>query len=164
MVLLMCKEVSSAERIVSQSLRQVLANLPNGERIPDSQQFGHALIGLGRFIPEVIGEIHKEMQGQGLDDVFAGVARKTGEREAEILGICCFLSGGLTPFHLHLQVSACDDEISWLECRLGERGEIGMVRLPCGSSTAVMRRLASLEARADGIDWFYKVTFGHRTS
>jgi hypothetical protein len=105
------------------------------------------------------------MELQGLDDVLPVVALKTGGGEAEIFGLCCIISDQcLTPLHLHLQVAVADDGISWLECRLGERGQHGMVRKPYRFLKAMTKQLHALEGRVDLIDWVFKVTFGYRRS
>jgi hypothetical protein len=155
--------MSIAEQSLSRSLRSVLADLPNGTSIPDSEQFREVLSALEYFIPVFLGELHREWTFEGLDGVLPVVSRKTGEGEAEIFGLCIIIGDQtLTPLHVRLQVAASDDEISWIECRLGEQGQHGMVRTPYGFLNAMMKRLYTLEGRADLVDWVYKVTFGHR--
>jgi len=148
---------------MSRSLRAILADLPNGGGIADSEQFREALSILAYFLPVILGEIHREWKFQGLDDILPLVAQKTGEGETEIFGLCCFVTDQtLTPLHLRLQVAVSDDEVSWLECRLGERGRHGMVRTPYNLLTAAKKRLHAMGGREDMIDWVYKVTFGQR--
>jgi hypothetical protein len=155
--------VSIPEQRLSRSLRAVLDDLPNGASIPDSKQYREVLTALQYFIPVVLGEIHREWTFQGLDDVVPVEARKTGEGEVELFGVCCIVSDQtLTPLHVHLQVAAPDDEISWLECRLGERGQDGMVRKPYGFLSEMTKRLRALDGRVELIDWVYKVMFGKR--
>jgi hypothetical protein len=154
---------SRAEQSISRSLGTALADLQNGANIADSEQFRDVLSGLEYFLPEVLGEIYSEWNWESLDGVRPLVARKTGKREAELFGLCVIISDQtLTPLHLRLQAAAFNDEISWLECRLGERGEHGMVQTPYHSASAITKRLYALEGRADLIDWVYKVTFGQR--
>jgi hypothetical protein len=155
--------VSILEQRLSRSLRLILADLPNGASIPDSEQYRDALTALQYFIPVILGEIYREWTFQGLDDVVPVEARKTGEGEAEIFGLCCFVSDQtLTPLHLHLQVAASNDEISWLECRLGERWQEGMLRKPYRFLREMTKHIRALEGKVDLIDWVYKVTFGNR--
>src|SRR5262245_546353 len=114
---------SKAEEIASRRLRAILAGLPDGATIGDSPGFRDALSGLEWFLPTVLAEIHPEWTGESLDGIYAHVAQKTGEGEAEILGLCCLMSDQtLTPIHLRLRVSTTADEVSWLELRLGENG------------------------------------------
>ena len=154
---------SRAEQSVSRSLRAILADLPSGGSFADSEQLQGVLGGLEFFLPEVLREIYPEWDRESLDGFFLQLARKTGEGEAEIFGLCILISDQtLTPIHLNLQVSASGEEISWLECRLGEKGEHGMVRTPWSSSSAASRRLHALEGRAEAIEWVYKATFGDR--
>jgi hypothetical protein len=154
---------SRAEEIISRSLREILADLPNGVSIGDSEQFREVLSGLEFFLPhQVLSEIYPEWNHESLDGILPLMARKTGDREAEIFGVCIIISDQtLTPLHVRLQVAASTDELSWLECRLGERGKHGMVRTPY-SSSAVAKRLHALDCKAHEIDWVYKATFGKR--
>jgi hypothetical protein len=110
---------------------------------------------------QVLNQVYPDCEA--LDGILSLVARKTGRLEAEILGLCILLSDqSVTPLHVRLQIGIYNDEITWLECRLGERGNHGMVRTPYDSSSAVAKRLYALEGKADSIDWVYKVTFGQR--
>lgn len=155
--------MTSIENLISRSLRTVLAKLPDGADIPMSDEFQTFLTGLESFIPQVIGEIHPEMLGQSGDGVLPIIARKTGDGEVELLGHFCFIVGQtLTPIHLKLQLAESADKISWLECRLGQRGEQGMLRTPYDSPAATARILNSLAKRASTLDWVYEVTFGER--
>jgi hypothetical protein len=154
---------STLEQRLSRSLRSILADLPNGESLPDSEQFREVLTGLEWFIPVVLAEIYREWNFQGLDGVVPVQARKTGEGEVEIFGLCILICDQtLAPLHLRLQVAASGAEVSWLECRLGERGEHGMVRTPYDALGAAAKRLHALQGRAEQIAWVYKVTFGDR--
>jgi hypothetical protein len=154
---------SKPEELTSRYLRAILAELPTGAIIDDSADFRHALTGLEWFLPGMLAEVHAEWTGQSLDGIYPHVGRKTGEQEAEILGLCCFMSDQkLTPIHLHLQLSSTTDEISWLELRLGEKGRHGMVRRPYPIEASIHKRLHALAQRADRIEWVYKVTFGQR--
>jgi hypothetical protein len=154
---------SIPEQKLSRSLRLVLADLRNGASVPDSEQFREVLTSLQYFIPVILGEIHREWKFWGLDDVLPTKARRTGEGEIEIFGLCCFVSDQtLTPVHLYLQVSTSTDEVSWLECKLGESGENGMLRTPWPSSSAMSKLLYTLKGREETIEWVYKVTCGDR--
>jgi hypothetical protein len=155
--------VSIPEQRLSRSLRAVLVDLPIGASIPDSEQYREVLTALQYFIPVILGELHREWTFHGLDDVVPIEARKIGADEVELFGVCCIVSDQtLTPFHVHLQVAAPGDEISWLECRLGEREPDGMVRMPYRFLREMTKQLRSLDGRVDLIDWVYKVTFGQR--
>jgi hypothetical protein len=156
--------VSKAEEIASRRLRAILAETPAGETIHDSPEFRDALSGFEWFLPTVLAEIHPEWTGESLDGIYPHIAHKIGEREAEILGLCCLMSDqALTPIHLRFQLSSTADEVSWLELRLGEKGPAGMVRIPYSSSPSIHKRLHALSRRASTIEWVYQVTFGDRT-
>ena len=155
---------SKSEQNVSRSLLAVLIELPDNAQIPNSEQFRDVLSGLEFFLPEILRERHAEWKYESLDGILPFVARKTGEREAEILGDCILITDQtLTPLHIRLQVSPCGSEISWLELKLGEKGHHGKIRTPYRNPSSTTKRLYRLsEGRTDEIEWVYKITFGDR--
>ncbi len=155
---------SKAEAHVSQSLRELVANLAPGDSILDSPTLRDFLSGLDFFLTEVLQEIHSEWKYESLDGIFPLIARKTGELEAEVFGESILISDQtLTPMHVVLQASASGDEISWLELNLGEVGQQGMVRTPYQSPTTAMKRVYRLSERDPAaIEWCYKAGFGER--
>lgn len=153
---------SQSEQYISRTLRAILDSVPIGSRIAEAEYFREVLGGLERFVPRVLLEIYPEWKGDSLDGIFPLVASKTGEGEVEIFGLCILISDQtLVPLHLLLQIAPTVDEVSWLECRLGEAGAHGMVRTPYRLSS-MDKLLCRLEARAGTFDWVYKVTFGDR--
>ncbi len=158
----MClKMISPAEQHLARGLRAILADLPVGESIARSESLREVLNSLEFFVPEVLAEIHSEWKQESLDGVFPVVARKIADREAEIFGLCIIISDqSLTPIRLRVQLAIAGDAVSWLECRLGERGPDGMARWPYRT---LGKQLHCLEGRAETIDWVYQVTYGeHR--
>jgi hypothetical protein len=114
---------SQAEQIVGRSLRTILAGVPNGESIADSEHLRDLLSGMEFFIPEVLRDFHHEWYADFLDDFIPVVARKTGEQEAEFLGLCILISDQtLTPIHLRLQVSRQATRCCGLSAGLAKKG------------------------------------------
>jgi hypothetical protein len=165
---------SKTEEILSRSLRAILADLPTEAIIPDrdSEQFRRFCEELQWFLPETLAGLHPEWCRESLDGLYPVVARKTAEREAEIFGLCLFISDQtLTPIHLRLQVAQAADALSWLECRVGERGVHvmrrkrgvhAMRRTPYDQLDAALKEIYVLDGNADILDWVYEVTFGDR--
>jgi hypothetical protein len=154
---------SRAEQSVSRSLRTILVDLPKGASIAGSEHLQDFFAGLEYFLPEVLRSTHSEWGHEGLDGFCPLVARKTSDAEVEIFGLCIIVTNQtLTPIHLRIQASNSSDEVSWLECKLGEVGEHGMVRMPWPAKNATSKMVHALEGRADTIEWVYKVTFGQR--
>jgi hypothetical protein len=56
---------------------------------------------LNGYIPEVLREIHSEWKYESLDGIYPEIARKNGDLEIEIIGLCIFIQDQtLTPLHL----------------------------------------------------------------
>ena len=92
---------SKAEAIISRSLRTILADLPMGADIPDTEAFRQAVLsGLEWWLPGVIGEIHPEWLRMALDGIYPVVARKTVDGEAEIFGQCIFIDDQIGRAHV----------------------------------------------------------------
>jgi hypothetical protein len=150
---------SAIEEDIICLLRTALAPLPVGSVILESEYFRAALCCLESYLVALLRGINAEWKHESLDGILPLTSRKTGEQEVEIVGHCILITDqSLTPIHLRLQISSTDDEISYLECRLGERGEAGMKRTPYTSSFPASKRL--LAGDIDNVDWFYKVGFG----
>jgi len=154
---------SNAEQCVSRSLRTILADLPNGASILGSEHLLDLFNGLEFFLPQVLRRTHPEWEYESLDGFFPLAARKTGDAAAEIFGLCILITDQtLTPFHLQVQASSTADAVSWLEGKLGEACEHGMVRTPWPSGNATHKLVHALERRAGTIAWVYNLGFGKR--
>jgi hypothetical protein len=154
-----CRTPSRAEEVFSRQVRAVLAPIVIGESIPSSSEFTDLLVALEYFIPEVIEEIHQEWKGIGLDGVVPIRAKKTAEREIEIIGFAyVFRREPWSPVvHLRARVSEFKDELSSFACRIGERGVAGDSQ---SRPPAIERKAALLALDANAIDWAYAVAFG----
>jgi hypothetical protein len=151
--------VSKTEQSLSRSLREILLDLAIADSIADSEQWKDVLIGLEHFVPGVLQEIHPECDSW--DGILPQIARKTGDGELEILGYCILISDQtIAPVQICLQLAPAEDEITWLICRMGERGSHGLVRTPYDS----VKHWRLLKKPFETLDWAYQVTFGERRS
>lgn len=155
--------ISIAEQRLSRSLRIAIADIPVGESVPETDAYREVLEALEYFIPTVIEERHREWKFEALDAVLPVEARKTGEGEIKLIGICILISDQtLAPLQLQLQVADFTDEISRLECKLGERGRDGIARKPYTDLHRLAKQLYRLDGTPNVIDWVYHLTFGER--
>ena len=153
---------SVTEQQLAQELRAVLSCVSVGGSIDESESLRDALTSLEVYIPAVLREIHDEWRYESLDGFYSTVARKTRDYELELVGLCILISDQtLTPLHIRLEISPDEDEIVWLECKLGEAGRDGMVRIPYGSTR--VGKLANAD-RIKTIEWVYRVGFGEQSS
>jgi hypothetical protein len=158
------REISIAESRICELLRPILAALPASTEIEDSEQFQQVLTGLQFFLPEVLEEVHREWRFASLDGVYPAVARKTGNDEMEIIGLCCLISDQtMTPLHLRLQLDPAHDAVSWLQCKLGEVGADGRMRREPYSQGIVQKNMLPVAKRLDSIEWVYVVAYGERS-
>jgi len=132
-----------------------------GTDFPESPELRDVLNGLEFFLPPTLAEIYPYWKGESLDGFYLSEARKTHERSAWLRGVGVLISDQtLTPVDVCLRVSASEDEIEWMECRLGERGDGkgGMQRISYsdwqGHSFRVLRHASQVT------DFVYKITFG----
>ena len=154
----MSREVSQVERRFSCGLRQLLAPLPVGAPIDESPELRLVLAGLERFTPEVLREIYPFWKRESLDGIVSNAVTKTGELEVEILGLCILMTTQVwMPIHVRLQLSPVVDELSWFECRVGERFGEPTIRGP-------RSQFVDLPLQAEAITWTYAATFGERSA
>ncbi len=132
---------------------------------PDAADLRRLLSWLDRFIEEVLLGVYADWERESLDGVLPYLARKSAEREAELFGLCVLISDQApVPFHVQLEIAETKDEVTWMTCKLGERGAEGLIRTPNESIDRATKRIITLNGKTDQIDWFYSVAFGKRTS
>ena len=154
------REISKAEQLVCEHLREVIAEISIGEAFANAEDLRDLLGVLEWFISEVIHEVHP--RADSLDGVYAKVARRTGERAVEIVGLACLMDQSLTPLHVSVESSVLWDHVVWIDCRLGENTKTGMRREPYRSSK-INGAMLHVAERLNSIDWFYHVGCGERT-
>lgn len=144
------------EQYIAVALRKTLEGVACGGALAETPELQSVLAGLEYFLPQILSELHPFWKWESLDGFYLAEAMKTGPCKARLRGICILISDQtLTPFDLKMQVSPYEDEIEWMECRIGEcgHGKGGMARWH-GHSHGFLQRSLKL------IDWKYSATFG----
>lgn len=156
--------MTKAEQAIARNLRIILEPLPVGAPIEQSDEFRTVLSALEFYIPAVLREIHHEWKHESLDGVFPTFSGKMGANQALIAGTCILISDQkFTPIHLQLRVSESNDEVVWMECRLGQKENGKLKRLPYDRMHGWSDRLLLAAAEdVNAIDWYYSVGFGER--
>jgi hypothetical protein len=154
---------ATPERRIARALRALLEGVEPGGALAETIQLLIVLGGLEYFLPTILAETHLYWKGESLDGFFLSEAKKLGHDQAELRGICILISDqSVTPFHVSIQLSTSMDEIDWIECRLGKRGDGagGMDRIPWSKWNG--RTHVFLQDASKPIDWAYAVTFGRK--
>jgi hypothetical protein len=155
-------DISIPERRVCEGLGALLQKHAVGDSLGDLFSARDLMTSFEFFLPEVLREAHDEWRGESLDGVYPRLFRKTGDREAELLGLVIFISDQtLTPVYFQLQLSPEFSRVAWIDLRLGEHTEHGCRREPYGTSK-VQGTMLHVAERFDSIDWFYHVAYGER--
>ena len=157
---------SNAEAIACRALRAALDDVEPGSPIPDSETFREFLSALERVLPDALAQEQPYWQYESLDGILPEVARKTNPREAEILGLCVLISDQtLTPVHVRIAVSGNADEIAWLDCKLGEKGDGsgGLQRIPYDADR-LSKELYLVGRYAPDIHWAYSTKVASRAA
>lgn len=145
---------------LSQAIHTIIAGKPVGADVTRALESADVLSALERFIPDSLKGVHQEWRHEGLDGVLPLLALKTGEREIDLVGHCILISDqSVAPLRLRFRVSRQGSVIEWFYCRLGQRGERGMIRSPYGEFPASKQLLAAIAEGIELIDWAYGVEF-----
>lgn len=156
------------EAKIAQIIRPILRLTAVGESIRNLGQFYQVLGHLEWYLPEVLNGAHPRWErNESFDGLISFVSKKTGNDEIEIFGEAILISDQTTvPLHLRFQVSPVEDEITWLELRIGESTADGMHRIPYNdehkSRIGKMINLAASEENVKNFNWAYHVAFGER--
>ena len=151
----------SIEQTLTEWLRPVLADLPDGAAIPDSDTFPKVVNALAWFVPTVLAEIHPQWRGLTLDGIEPVSASRPHPNELKLFGVCCFLADQtLTPIHIRLRLAGNEPAIEWFECRVGELRNGALVRAPYSMLRQMKRRIQHLGWAAEELDWAWQVHIG----
>lgn len=155
---------SEWEQQICICFRALLSELPIGDMVVDFELIQKAVGWLDYFLPQaVIGEVYPEWKYEAFDGIIPVHCRKTGEMEIEILGYCYLMADqSIMPIHLKFQLHLTEDEISWMECRIGEKGEPGLERMHSRKENSMSKRLYMLIGQENTLNWQYKAGFGTR--
>lgn len=146
-----------AEYRLSQSVHTILAGLPVGADVTRYVQSADVPTDLERLIPDLLHGV-QDWTDEGLDGVLPLLALKTGNREMDLVGHCILISDqSVAPLRVRLRVSRLGTGIEWFECKLGQRGERGMIRSPYGEFPASKQLLAAIAGGVEQIEWAYAV-------
>lgn len=156
--------ISKAEAVLCARFADVLSSVPLNSESWTSGAFREVLSALEFFIPEVLRGKYDEWRYESLDGIYPARVRRSGNREVEIVGICCLISDQtLTPLRLKIELSQTNAHIAWMECLLGEHTAEGMRRVPYSASVVNTKMLHVLK-RLDTIDWYYDVEYDERSA
>lgn len=152
--------VSPLEQRIAQHLRSQLLKVPIGGQLED-EALAQDQIGLSWFILAVQREVHPQWKYESLDGVLPLIVRKTGPLELELIGNAILITDQTeVPVHLQLQLDESAERVSWPECRLGEKIDGQLKRVPYSSDAWQVRNALTVQRNLDAIDWFYVVGYG----
>jgi hypothetical protein len=154
---------ASPERRIARGLRALLEGIAPGDALPETVQLLMVLGGLEYFLPATLAELYPYWKGESLDGFFLSEAKKLEHEMAELRGVCILISDqSITPFHLQVQLSPLADEIGWMQCHLGKRGDGAgeMERIPYSRWAGHTQRF--LQDSLHEVDWAYSITFGEK--
>jgi len=157
---------ASLEEKVAQAIRKVLAAKTVGEQLVDDEDLQFAMAGLEWYLPGILCEVYPEWCTYTLDGILPTRTCKTGLYAPDVIGLCILINDQTTmPIRVRLKISPAVDEITWLECMIGEDRGHGRrpVRTPYNSDRIVKQGYSVLD-RADSMEWHYKVTFGDKSA
>jgi hypothetical protein len=157
-------DISLPEQHVCENLSPLLREHAVGDSLHDPDSYSDVLRSLEYFLSTLLREVHDEWQHESLDGIYPWWFRKTGDREAALLGLAILISDQtLTPLYVQLQLSPTWDRVAWIDLRLGERTKTGCRRVPYGDAS-VPRLVSHVSERYESLDWFYQVGYGERES
>jgi hypothetical protein len=149
-----------AERKICYYLRDLLAPISIGSEIDESDKFRGFQTGLEYFIPSLLRQTYSFWDRESLDAFRFAVFHKVGELEAEFIGLCLLITDQVwIPFYLRLSIYDCKNSVKWLECKLGEVCDDGML-VVFYNSTNETKFIYSVRNRIEKISWAFTTKYG----
>tara|TARA_R110002072_G_scaffold209080_3_gene366586 strand:- start:1008 stop:1463 length:456 start_codon:yes stop_codon:yes gene_type:complete len=99
---------------VGESLWAADYDCPEGKTVLSALEF---------YLPALLRQDYPHWIEESLDGFSTVVARKTADRSIEMFGGAILISDQRwTPFELELRIASGNEEVEWLECRIGSPG------------------------------------------
>ena len=112
-----------------------------------------------------LAEVYEFWKRETVDYIEYAIARRTSVATAEFVGTACWLPEcWWTAVHVHLRISRQEQRVSWMECRVGEKGRDtgGMTLMRSEADARNWNRRFLKSLTVDDVEWAYAVTFGKR--
>jgi hypothetical protein len=154
---------NKSEEILARTLDQMLPGLEVGASLDvEAAEFRDAAVAFEFFVPAILRVNYGFWDRESLDGFRFAVARKTGPRSVEFLGLALLiLDQSWIPMDLRVELVDRLPAVRRVKCRLGEAGGgVGGLRtVPYGAREAD-GLLAGLPGRRDEIRWIFEAEAG----
>ncbi|MCP4105365.1 MAG: hypothetical protein GY749_07500 [Desulfobacteraceae bacterium] len=148
--------ITKLKKDVCRSFRNLLSLLADGDSIEECEELKEALSDLEYYLPNILSEKYDFWRNESLDGLYAAKALKIGHNEVELLGMSILITDQtLIPFYVSFSIADSSDYIEWLNCKIGELGQEGLIKIPYHSGKW-KKKLYSLNEAL--IDWAYEIT------
>jgi len=115
-------------------------------------------LGIGKkliaFFEETVSSLRmRTKKVVSLDGIYVGNISKSNGNQLKIIGMCILISDqSLVPVYIQIKVSNSSDEIEWMDCKLAQLGENGVIKIPYASNQW-KKELYTLDENR--IKWYY---------
>lgn len=147
--------VSDVERSISVLMRSNLSKIECGSDIFDSELISKLLSLLETFITLEIRKRYQDWKYESLDGIFTEKISKTDKNQFCFVGMSILtIDQSLIPIFVHIKISDSQDRFDWVELKLAEHGENGIIKIPYNSNRW-RKKLYILDSKS--INWYYSV-------
>ena len=152
---------SELETKICNHLRCLLSSVSIGSEISESEEFRKFQTGLEYFIPSLLREKYSFWEQESLDAFRFTVQHKIGDLDAEFIGLGLFITDQVwTPLHFRISIYAQNNNVKYLECKLGELDNNHEILTVPYISPKVTKLLYSVEDRLETISWAFTLKLG----
>ena len=145
------------EKCLVIQIKEMLEKCENDDQLIDSQLLPKVCSYLEVIISELFRQKYKEWKFESLDGIFPSKAFRIDKCRISISGMCILISDQcLIPLLVRLKISELHNQIDSIECKIGEKSENGIIKIPY-SSNKWRKKLETLDV--DQINWCYKVSY-----
>ena len=149
------------EKSLSKLIGLIIKKLESGEDIYDSEELREVLGFLEYFISLELREKYDEWEYESLDGIYVGQITMTGKNQISIIGMCVLISDqSFIPIYINTKISDSSNEIEWMNCKLAEYGENGIIKIPYNSNRW-NKQMYALDVNK--INWHYSISYGKET-
>ncbi|KNY25864.1 hypothetical protein [Pseudobacteroides cellulosolvens] len=149
------------EKSLSKLIGIIINKFESGVDIYDSEELREALSLFETFISLELRKKYDDWEYESLDGIYEGQILMTGKNKISIIGMCVLVSDqSYIPIYINIEISDSTDEIVWMDCKLAELGQNGIIKIPYNSNRW-NKQMYALDVNT--IAWYYSISYGKET-
>lgn len=146
---------SDIEKSICLLIRPILNTVEPGNGIADSESLRKVLSHLEIYLTLKLRDKYKDWIYESIDGIYTYNIKKVDREQFQFIGMCVLTTDqSVIPIYVDAKLSEFEEEFEMLDCKIGEHGKNGLMKIPFDSNQW-RKKIYAMDA--DFIKWYYTI-------